>query len=91
MWAVLTCVRFVNLQYIIELGLAYVSWQKGNAAPPRVRAEHISELRRASLATHPMTLLTGSSFSSVIAEHKDKRNGLYSPDAKDVRCIQIFC
>lgn len=46
--------------YIIELGLAYVSWQKGNAAPPRVRAEHI-----------------------IIEEHQEKRNGLYSPDAKD--------
>ncbi|KAK9899812.1 hypothetical protein P389DRAFT_4266 [Cystobasidium minutum MCA 4210] len=50
----------VDHDYIIELGLAYCSWQKGNAVPPRVKTEHI-----------------------IIEEHRDKRNGVYSPDAKD--------
>lgn len=76
-----------KLQYIIELGLAYVTWQKGNLAPPRVRAEHISKLRKAHDCFH--ACLVTKMTCLVIEEHKDKRNGLYSPDAKDVGSTRL--
>lgn len=32
-------------QTIIEVGLAHVEWKAGSGKPPKVKAEHLSELR----------------------------------------------